>query len=219
MRVTVPRHRDHGRADGAQRARRRPRGEHVESLAREGRAARAGRRHGRRQRRRGGRGRRRRRDDAGRRAGREAVVAEALGALDGAAAGPDEHDRARATDRLAERVEAAGVAFVDAPVSGTKQPAERGKLVVLASGPEGVAGALTRCSTRSARSPCWPGQGRQVHSASSWSSTPGCSALTEALAEAIALAEGARGRPADVPGDDRRRRPIGAPLRPGQGAR
>jgi 3-hydroxyisobutyrate dehydrogenase len=38
-----------------------------------------------------------------------------------------------ATERLIEI--AAGVPFVDAPVVGTKQPAEEGKLVVLASGP------------------------------------------------------------------------------------
>lgn len=40
---------------------------------------------------------------------------------------------------LAERV---GVSFVDAPVLGTRQPAEEGKLVVLASGSEA---ALSRC--------------------------------------------------------------------------
>jgi 3-hydroxyisobutyrate dehydrogenase len=41
-----------------------------------------------------------------------------------------------ATARCAELAERAGVAFVDAPVLGTKQPAEAGELVVLASGPE-----------------------------------------------------------------------------------
>src|SRR4051794_2174602 len=40
-----------------------------------------------------------------------------------------------ATERLATLAEERGVAFVDAPVSGTKQPAEQGELVVLASGP------------------------------------------------------------------------------------
>lgn len=39
-----------------------------------------------------------------------------------------------ATDRLAAMAAGAKVAFVDAPVSGTKQPAEQGKLMVLASG-------------------------------------------------------------------------------------
>jgi 3-hydroxyisobutyrate dehydrogenase len=40
-----------------------------------------------------------------------------------------------ATERLMQIASDAGVAFVDAPVVGTKQPAEEGKLVVLASGP------------------------------------------------------------------------------------
>lgn len=46
-------------------------------------------------------------------------------------------------DRLAALAADAGVAFVDSPVLGTREPAERGELVVLASGP---ARALDRCS-------------------------------------------------------------------------
>jgi 3-hydroxyisobutyrate dehydrogenase len=38
------------------------------------------------------------------------------------------------TGKLSEAAEKAGIAFVDAPVLGTKQPAEQGKLLVLASG-------------------------------------------------------------------------------------
>lgn len=41
-----------------------------------------------------------------------------------------------ANERLAALAEERGVAFVDAPVSGTKKPAEDGELVVVASGPE-----------------------------------------------------------------------------------
>lgn len=41
-----------------------------------------------------------------------------------------------ATERLAAMATGAGIAFVDAPVSGTKQPAEQGTLTVLASGAE-----------------------------------------------------------------------------------
>ncbi|HWG00571.1 MAG TPA: NAD(P)-dependent oxidoreductase [Trebonia sp.] len=41
-----------------------------------------------------------------------------------------------ATKRCAELAGRAGVGFVDAPVLGTRQPAEEGKLVVLESGPE-----------------------------------------------------------------------------------
>jgi 3-hydroxyisobutyrate dehydrogenase len=40
--------------------------------------------------------------------------------------------------RLAEMAKEHGVAYVDAPVLGTRQPAEQGQLVVLASGPEEV---------------------------------------------------------------------------------
>jgi 3-hydroxyisobutyrate dehydrogenase len=40
------------------------------------------------------------------------------------------------TERCAELAERRGIAFVDAPVLGTKAPAEQGKLVVLASGPD-----------------------------------------------------------------------------------
>src|SRR5664279_3992305 len=40
------------------------------------------------------------------------------------------------TERCAELAGEAGVTFVDAPVLGTKAPAEQGQLVILASGPE-----------------------------------------------------------------------------------
>jgi 3-hydroxyisobutyrate dehydrogenase len=42
------------------------------------------------------------------------------------------------TERFAEIARAAGIAFVDAPVLGTKQPAESGALTVLAAGPAEV---------------------------------------------------------------------------------
>ena len=40
------------------------------------------------------------------------------------------------TERCAEEADVHGLTLVDAPVLGTKQPAEEGKLVILASGPE-----------------------------------------------------------------------------------
>jgi 3-hydroxyisobutyrate dehydrogenase len=46
------------------------------------------------------------------------------------------------TERCAMLAEENGLVLVDAPVVGTKQPAEQGKLTVLASGPDG---ALERC--------------------------------------------------------------------------
>src|ERR687885_1907277 len=42
------------------------------------------------------------------------------------------------SDRLAEVAAEYGVTYVDAPVLGTKEPAEEGQLIVLASGPEEV---------------------------------------------------------------------------------
>jgi 3-hydroxyisobutyrate dehydrogenase len=47
-----------------------------------------------------------------------------------------------ATERAAELAEEAGVTLVDAPVSGTKEPAEKGELLVIAAGP---ASALDTC--------------------------------------------------------------------------
>jgi 3-hydroxyisobutyrate dehydrogenase len=47
-----------------------------------------------------------------------------------------------ATDEMANLAGEADITFVDAPVLGTKQPAEQGKLVVLAAGPPD---ALDRC--------------------------------------------------------------------------
>ena len=47
-----------------------------------------------------------------------------------------------ATERLAQLAEERGIAYVDAPVLGTKAPAEKGELTVLASGPDA---ALGRC--------------------------------------------------------------------------
>jgi 3-hydroxyisobutyrate dehydrogenase len=42
------------------------------------------------------------------------------------------------TERCAELAQQRGIQLVDAPVLGTRQPAEEGKLVILASGPEDV---------------------------------------------------------------------------------
>ncbi len=69
----------------------------------------------------------------------EAVAGDVLPALDEGAVwlqmstvGED------GSGRLAEIASEHGVPYVDAPVLGTKQPAEQGQLVVLASGPEGA---------------------------------------------------------------------------------
>jgi 3-hydroxyisobutyrate dehydrogenase len=114
----------------------------------------------------------------------EAVVREALPALDGrvlvqmSTIGPE------ATGRLAEQVEA----FVDAPVLGTKAPAEEGKLIVLASGPEDVRERVAPVFDAVGAKTVWLGEAgagsRLKLVLNTW-----LLALTEGLAEAIALAE------------------------------
>src|SRR4051794_12418122 len=64
------------------------------------------------------------------------------------------------TERCAELAEENGLTLVDAPVVGTKQPAEQGKLTVLASGLRTPAIAAPRSSMRSPRRPS--GWGRRA---------------------------------------------------------
>jgi 3-hydroxyisobutyrate dehydrogenase len=94
-----------------------------------------------------------------------------------------------ATDRLAALAADAGVTFVDAPVSGTKQPAEQGTLMVLASGPEPVREELERVFDPVAARVVWVGDvgagSRLKLVINSWLAT-----LLAGLAESIALAEG-----------------------------
>jgi 3-hydroxyisobutyrate dehydrogenase len=92
-------------------------------------------------------------------------------------------------ERLAELAQEKGVAFVDAPVLGTRQPAEERKLVVLASGPDD---ALDRCE------PVFDAIGQETRrlgpvpngSKLKMVTNLWLLAVTEGAAEAIALAEG-----------------------------
>jgi 3-hydroxyisobutyrate dehydrogenase len=78
------------------------------------------------------------------------AVDSAMTGLDGALSGMSENGiwlqmgtiGIAATERAAELAEEAGVILVDAPVSGTKEPAEKGELVVIAAGP---ASAVDTC--------------------------------------------------------------------------
>jgi 3-hydroxyisobutyrate dehydrogenase len=63
-----------------------------------------------------------------------------------------------ATARLAELAEDRGVTFVDAPVLGTKKPAEDGQLVMLASGPEEARGRCEPVFAAIARQHVWLGE-------------------------------------------------------------
>jgi 3-hydroxyisobutyrate dehydrogenase len=118
----------------------------------------------------------------------EAVAGEALAAMDAgvlvqtSTIGPD------ATARVAERADAAGVPFVDAPVLGTKGPAEEAKLIVLASGPDDVRQRVQPVFDAVGAKTLWLGEAgagsRLKLVINTW-----LLALTEGLAEAIALAE------------------------------
>jgi NAD binding domain of 6-phosphogluconate dehydrogenase len=57
------------------------------------------------------------------------------------------------TELCSSLAEERGVAFVDAPVSGTKEPAEQGNLIVLPSARPARSSAASRSSTPSARRP------------------------------------------------------------------
>jgi 3-hydroxyisobutyrate dehydrogenase len=93
------------------------------------------------------------------------------------------------TDRCIELARDHGVAIIDAPVLGTKQPAEEGKLVVLASGPT---------ESRQRVQPIFDAVGSKTL----WVGEPGAStrlklatnswvlAVTEGCAETIAFAQG-----------------------------
>jgi 3-hydroxyisobutyrate dehydrogenase len=94
-----------------------------------------------------------------------------------------------ATKRCAELANRAGVGFVDAPVLGTRQPAEEGKLVVLESGPEEarprLAPVFDAIGQRTIRAGEAGAGTRLKLVTNSW-----VLAVVEAGAETIALAEG-----------------------------
>jgi 3-hydroxyisobutyrate dehydrogenase len=112
------------------------------------------------------------------------------------------------TSRLAALADELGLFFVDAPVLGTKKPAEDGALVVLASGPPG---ALDRCTpvfeatgSRTVRVG-EAGQGSRLKLvANSWVLT-----VVEGLAEALTFAARLPARPTP-------RLPVTHELRDGQ---
>ncbi len=92
-------------------------------------------------------------------------------------------------ERCAEAAKAGGVALVDAPVLGTKQPAEQGELIVLASGPDGMQERCAPIFDAVGKKTLWLGEAgagsRLKVVTNSW-----IVALVEGLAETLALAEG-----------------------------
>ncbi|WP_327321720.1 NAD(P)-dependent oxidoreductase [Streptomyces sp. NBC_01210] len=97
-----------------------------------------------------------------------------------------------ATAELADFAREQGLVFVDAPVLGTRQPAEAGELLVLAAGPDSARAVLTPVFEAVGRHTTWLDDDGSTGAASrlklvlnSW-----VGALTHATAEAIALAQG-----------------------------
>jgi 3-hydroxyisobutyrate dehydrogenase len=95
-----------------------------------------------------------------------------------------------AIDRLAERARSAGVALVDAPVSGTRTPAEDGTLLVLAAGPpearERCAPVFDAVGSRTVALGDGPGPATRMKLVmNAW-----LIALVEGLSETVLLAEG-----------------------------
>jgi 3-hydroxyisobutyrate dehydrogenase len=94
-----------------------------------------------------------------------------------------------AIERLAELAKQAHIAFVDAPVIGTKKPAEDGKLTVLAAGPRDLEPRCQKVFDAVGARTIWldnVGDASKLKLVvNSW-----VLAVTAAIAEAIALAEG-----------------------------
>ncbi len=93
------------------------------------------------------------------------------------------------TDRCAQFARKHGLAFVDAPVLGTRQPAQEGKLVVLASGPDELRDQVQPVFDAVGQRTMWlgpAGHGSRLKLATNmWVLT-----VTEGCAEAIAFTEG-----------------------------
>lgn len=60
---------------------------------------------------------------------------------------------------LAAMAAAAGVAFVDAPVSGSREPAQAGELLILASGPASIRAEVQPVFDAVGRTTIWAGEG------------------------------------------------------------
>lgn len=98
-----------------------------------------------------------------------------------------------ATARLADLAQRHGVAYVDAPVLGTRQPAENGQLTVLAGGPKHVRDAVAPALDAVGAKTVWvgerPGDGHRLKLvANAWVlSVVGGTAQSVALAERLDL--------------------------------
>jgi 3-hydroxyisobutyrate dehydrogenase len=113
------------------------------------------------------------------------------------------------TARLADIAAARGVAFVDAPVSGSEGPARAGQLTILASGPDLARDALAQVFGLLGRATVWLGQAGQGTRAklvlNNWLAD-----LTETTAETLSFARRLGLDPADIV-DLLQSNPLGAP--------
>ncbi len=95
----------------------------------------------------------------------------------------------RGTERCADLAGAHGIEFVDAPVLGTKAPAQEGKLVILASGHDRVRDRVQPIFDVIGQRTMWLGEAgdgsRLKLATNSW-----ILAVVEGVAETLALAEG-----------------------------
>jgi 3-hydroxyisobutyrate dehydrogenase len=122
----------------------------------------------------------------------ESVEAALVDARDGLAAGTVLLQQSTVgvagSDRLASLAEGLGLVYVDAPVLGTKKPAEDGALVVLASGPDEARARVRPVLEAIGSRTVWvgeAGQGTRLKLvANSWVLT-----VVEGIAEALSLAK------------------------------
>ena len=98
----------------------------------------------------------------------------------------------RAQGELAALAGEHGLLFVDAPVLGTRQPAEKGELTVLAAGPAAARGVADRVFDAIGRKVVWVGDdgGEGAASALKLVLNSWVLAVTNATGEAMALAKG-----------------------------
>lgn len=94
------------------------------------------------------------------------------------------------TERCAVLARERGIALVDAPVLGTKQPAEQGKLVVMAAGPEGLRERVQPIFDAVGQRTMWIGDAIGKASLLKVVVNGWILAVVEGTAETVALAEG-----------------------------
>lgn len=94
------------------------------------------------------------------------------------------------TAALAALAAAAGIPFVDAPVMGSKGPAEAGALTVLCAGPQRLQAALTPVLDAVGARTLWVGEDPGRASALKLVCNAWIITMTDAVAQSVALAEG-----------------------------